>query len=53
MNNFITLCRFFSTDVWQQILIPILKIRKEAGLVNLFPEYISGEVSGRVLTFHY
>ena len=34
-----------STDAWQQILIPILKMRKEAGLVNLFPQYITGEVS--------
>lgn len=30
-------------DVWQQILVPILKMRKEAGLVNLFPQYITGE----------
>ena len=36
---------FFLTDVWQQILVPILKMRKEAGLVNLFPQYITGEVS--------
>lgn len=35
----------FSTDVWQQILVPILRMRKEAGLVNLFPQYITGEVS--------
>jgi len=35
----------FSADVWQQILVPILRMRKEAGLVNLFPQYITGEVS--------
>lgn len=32
-------------DVWQQVLIPILNMRKEAGLINLFPQYITGEVS--------
>lgn len=32
-------------DVWQQILVPILNKRKEAGLINLFAQYITGEVS--------
>lgn len=35
----------FFADAWQQILVPILRMRKEAGLVNLFPQYITGEVS--------
>ena len=35
----------FFIDVWQQVLIPILNMRKEAGLINLFPQYITGEVS--------
>lgn len=30
-------------DAWQQILIPILNKRKEAGLIKLFPQYITGE----------
>lgn len=41
----------FSADVWQQILVPILRMRKEAGLVNLFPQYITGEVSEQLQSF--
>ena len=33
------------TDAWIQVLQPILKLRKEAGLVNLFSQYITGEVN--------
>ena len=44
VKNYITFF-VFPTDVWQQILGPILNKRKEAGLINLFPQYITGEVS--------
>ena len=36
------------TDAWVQVLEPILKLRKEAGLVNLFPQFITGEVGMRI-----
>lgn len=31
-------------DAWRHILVKMLELRKEAGLVKMFPQYVSGEV---------
>ena len=35
----------FCLDAWSVILNKMLGLRKEGDLVNLFPQYVSGEVS--------
>lgn len=31
-------------DAWRHIVVKMLELRKEAGLVKMFPQYVSGEV---------